>query len=139
MKKIIIILSVLFFFVMSYLHTNDNVFTHASDSVVSQAFQEQQSDVQVSGKGVVSHILPDDTKGSQHQRFILKLDNNQTILVVHNIDLAPRIDDLKLGDEVEFNGEYEWNKEGGVIHWTHRDPGNKHVHGWLKHNGKVYD
>ncbi|MDE1266260.1 DUF3465 domain-containing protein, partial [Vibrio aestuarianus] len=36
-------------------------------------------------------------------------------------------------------GEYEWNKKGGVMHWTHNDPNNKHPHGWLKHNGKTYE
>ncbi|MBA5764809.1 DUF3465 domain-containing protein, partial [Vibrio sp. 404] len=28
---------------------------------------------------------------------------------------------------------------GGVIHWTHKDPRNKHAHGWLKHQGRTYD
>jgi len=39
---------------------------------------------------------------------------------------------------VQFYGEYEWNSRGGVIHWTHRDPRNNHLHGWLKHQGRVY-
>ncbi|WP_312209082.1 DUF3465 domain-containing protein, partial [Acinetobacter variabilis] len=26
----------------------------------------------------------------------------------------------------------------GVIHWTHHDPSNKHISGWLKHQGKTY-
>ncbi|MFA0303619.1 DUF3465 domain-containing protein, partial [Vibrio sp. 10N.222.46.B3] len=24
-------------------------------------------------------------------------------------------------------------------HWTHKDPRNHHAHGWLKHNGKIYE
>ncbi|EMS7720220.1 DUF3465 domain-containing protein, partial [Vibrio cholerae] len=24
-------------------------------------------------------------------------------------------------------------------HWTHKDPQNRHAHGWLKHNGQVYE
>lgn len=39
---------------------------------------------------------------------------------------------------VEFNGEYAWSAQGGVIHWTHRDPGRGHVDGWIKHNGHRY-
>jgi hypothetical protein len=115
-------------------------FTHAgeSDAALSQAYQNQQSNLQIQGDGIVVKILPNDTQGSQHQRFILKLSTGQTLLVAHNIDLAPGIESLNEGDTVEFNGEYEWNEKGGVIHWTHHDPQNLHVSGWLKHNGQTY-
>lgn len=96
------------------------------------------SNSQVQGVGVVDRILSDDNDGSRHQRFILRLGSGQTVLVAHNIDLAPRIEKLASGDTVEFNGEYEWNEKGGVIHWTHKDPANQHVAGWLKHNGQVF-
>ncbi len=112
---------------------------HANDSVLQQAYKSQQSDIQVQGFGQVVKVLPDDNDGSKHQKFILKLNSGQTLLVAHNIDLAPRITNLKVGDIVEFYGEYEWNKKGGVLHWTHKDPQNRHAHGWLKHNGQVYE
>ncbi|EGR2457903.1 DUF3465 domain-containing protein, partial [Vibrio cholerae] len=94
---------------------------HANDSVLQQAYKSQQSDLQVQGFGKVVKVLPDDNDGSKHQKFILKLNSGQTLLVAHNIDLAPRIPNLKVGDSVEFYGEYEWNKKGGVLHWTHKD------------------
>ncbi|MEL5971253.1 DUF3465 domain-containing protein [Vibrio cholerae] len=112
---------------------------HANDSVLQQAYKSQQSDLQVQGFGKVVKVLPDDNDGSKHQKFILKLNSGQTLLVAHNIDLAPRIPNLQVGDSVEFYGEYEWNKKGGVLHWTHKDPQNRHAHGWLKHNGQVYE
>ncbi|EOX4391876.1 DUF3465 domain-containing protein [Vibrio cholerae] len=112
---------------------------HANYAVLQQAYQLQQSDLQVQGFGQVAKVLPDDNDGSKHQKFILKLNSGQTLLVAHNIDLAPRIPNLKVGDSVEFYGEYEWNKKGGVLHWTHKDPQNRHAHGWLKHNGQVYE
>jgi hypothetical protein len=62
-----------------------------------------------------------DNQGSRHQRFILKLNSSQTLLIAYNIDLAPKIKNLKVGDHVNFYGEYEWNSKGGVIHWTHHD------------------
>ncbi|EKR8727607.1 DUF3465 domain-containing protein [Vibrio cholerae] len=116
-----------------------SVSLYANDAVLQQAYQSQQSDLQVQGLGQVVKVLPDDNDGSRHQKFILKLNSGQTLLVAHNIDLAPRIPNLKVGDSVEFYGEYEWNKKGGVLHWTHKDPQNRHAHGWLKHNGLVYE
>lgn len=101
-------------------------------------FQRRASDVQVRGAGTVLRTLSDDNEGSRHQRFILELPSGHTLLVAHNIDLAPRIDSLKKGDRVEFFGEYEWNDRGGVIHWTHHDPQGRHVGGWLKHQGRTY-
>ena len=87
---------------------------------------------------MVTRILSDDLEGSRHQRFILKLETGQTLLIAHNIDIAPRIKTLKVDDDVGFFGVYEWNSKGGTIHWTHHDPDGRHVPGWLKHNGKVY-
>lgn len=93
---------------------------------------------QVQGSGTVSRILADDNEGSRHQRFILRLDSGKTLLVAHNIDLAPRVAGLRDGDTVSFYGEYEPNPQGGVIHWTHADPQGRHVAGWLEHRGQRY-
>lgn len=102
------------------------------------AYDNQQSDLQVKGSGTVIRILKDDNKGARHQKFILKLSWGQTILVAHNIDLAPRINAMSKGDKIQFYGEYEWNNKGGVVHWTHHDPKGFHIGGWLKHNGSTY-
>lgn len=109
-----------------------------SAQALLDAFDRQISDLQISGEGRVVRVLPDDNKGSRHQRFLLETTLNQTILVAHNIDLAPRIENLRSGDTVAFYGEYEYNNKGGVIHWTHHDPANRHPHGWLKHKGRTY-
>ena len=111
----------------------------ADNSDVRDVFFAQRSDVQVQGTGTVVKQLPDDNHGSRHQRFILRIHPDLTVLIAHNIDLAPRIPGLRVGDEVLFYGEYEWNAKGGVVHWTHRDPKNEHPHGWLRHHGKQYD
>jgi hypothetical protein len=103
------------------------------------AFVERKSGVQVTGEGVVTKLLPDDTEGGRHQRFIVALSSGQTLLVAHNIDLAPRAESLKTGDSVAFNGVYEWNAKGGVVHWTHHDPNGRHQPGWLKHAGQTYE
>lgn len=109
-----------------------------SGNQILAAFTAQKSDVQVRGTGTVRHILPDDNEGSRHQKFILEVANDHTVMVAHNIDLAPRISDLQKGDSVEYYGEYEYSQKGGVLHWTHHDPGGRHIDGWLKHNGNMY-
>lgn len=96
---------------------------------VATAFSNRQSGVQVSGESVVDRILSDDTEGGRHQRFTLRLASGQTLLVAHNIAIPPRIPSLEPGDTVSFNGVYEWNGKGGVLHWTHHDPNGKHEAG----------
>ena len=93
---------------------------------------------QARGSGSVVRILPDDNDGSRHQRFILRLASGRTLLIAHNIDLAPRIPGIRTGDTVEFHGEFRSNPEGGVIHWTHHDPQGRHPDGWLRHRGETY-
>ena len=110
-----------------------------SDAILAKAYEERAADLQVEGQGVVVRLLPDDEDGSRHQRFIIRLDSGQTLLVAHNIDVAPRIPGLQAGDAVAFRGEYEWSEEGGTIHWTHRDPAGEHAGGWLRYGGQTYE
>lgn len=64
--------------------------------VIRQSYERKLSNVQVQSVGRVKAILRDDNDGSRHQKFILTLDNGLTVLVAHNIDLAPRINNLHL-------------------------------------------
>ena len=143
MNKIILLIVITFS--LYGLSDNNSNFLQAhagqsttDDRALTSAFENRQSDIQVEGSGRVIKILADDTNGSKHQRFILRLSSGQTLLVAHNIDLAPRISGLSEGDTVRFYGEYEWNSKGGVVHWTHHDPRGRHIDGWLKHNGATY-
>jgi hypothetical protein len=104
---------------------------------ITEVFEQKKSDVQIEVSGIVSRLLPDDLKGSRHQRFIIQVDNI-SLLIAHNIDLAPKIDNINVGDKISVFGEYEWNSKGGVIHWTHHDPAHKHITGWIRHNGNQY-
>ncbi|HXG72280.1 MAG TPA: DUF3465 domain-containing protein [Gemmatimonadaceae bacterium] len=102
------------------------------------AFDKQDGNTQVQGWGTITKVLSDDNDGSRHQRFIVRLTSGQTVLIAHNIDLAPRVSSLRVGDEITFNGEYEWNQKGGVVHRTHRDPDGRHPTGWIKRNGQLF-
>ena len=107
-----------------------------TDAQIERLFQAKRSDVQVSGSGTVTRLLADDNEGSRHQRFILELDSGLTLLVAHNIDVAPRLAGLKVGDRVSFYGEYVYSEQGGTVHWTHHDPDGHHVDGWLESGGR---
>lgn len=102
------------------------------------AFARKKSNVFVEGYGTVKKLLPDDNKGSRHQRFLVAISDQQTLLFAHNIDLAERIDAIATGDIITFRGEYVYNPKGGVMHWTHHDPKGRHAGGWIQHNGKTY-
>lgn len=117
---------------------NETTFLNNGVDTVKAAYEQRQSNVQVQGSGRVKAILRDDNDGSRHQKFILVLKNGLSILVAHNIDLAPKISNLNKGDIVEFYGEYEYNPKGGVLHWTHHDPQGRHESGWLKYDGQIY-
>jgi hypothetical protein len=108
------------------------------DDSIGRAFRNHTSGIEVEGEGTVIRLLADDVNGPRHQRFIVELASGQTLLMTHNIDIAPRLNGLKVGDSVHFKGEYIWNEKGGVVHWTHHDPQGRHVAGWIQYNGKTY-
>lgn len=110
----------------------------SDDALVERLFREERSDEIVTVAARVKKTLPDDNDGSRHQRFILELATGRTLLVAHNIDLAPRVP-LREGDTVVVHGEYEWSQQGGVLHWTHHDPGNRREGGWIEHAGQRYE
>jgi hypothetical protein len=103
---------------------------------IEKIIKSRQSGQIVIFEGEVVKVLKDDLKGDKHQKFILKI-NEYTVLLVHNIDIAPRVPAIK-GDILIVNGEYEWNNQGGLVHWTHRST-NSHPEGWVKHKNIKYN
>jgi len=109
-----------------------------NDRILRRAFRLQLSEIQVTFTGEVKVLLSDDLVGDRHQRFIVRLDSGQTLLVVHNIDIAPRINRLKAGSTVKVRGEYIWNSQGGLVHFTHDALYDDHPGGWILFRGKKY-
>src|SRR6185503_9667785 len=106
MKRILIVAAVVSALISAGCDSTVRQNGSGDDSQIRRAFENKTSDVQVEGEGVVTRMLADDVSGSRHQRFIVSLASGQTILITHNIDIAPQIDGLQTGDSVRFYGEY---------------------------------
>lgn len=85
----------------------------------------------------VKKLLPEDTRGRRHQKFLLGLSNGTTVLVAHSIDSAPYVP-ISPGDVITLHGEYIWNAKGGLIHWTHHSDSPRHEGGYIDFNGQRY-
>jgi hypothetical protein len=103
-----------------------------------QAFESRARGKVITAQGAVERILADDRDGLPHQRFVIRTDGGISLLIAHNLDLAPRLDGLRPGDRVLVLGEYEWNAQGGVMHWTHDDPAGHHPTGYIEWRGRRY-
>lgn len=119
-------------------YPNDSLPEKVALSDIRSLYDAQRSGVMVSTVAHVTRILKDDNDGSRHQRFIIKTPDGLSILVAHNIDLAPRVP-LAENDQVSIYGQYEWNNKGGVLHWTHHDPNKRHPGGWIIYQGQKYE
>lgn len=109
------------------------------DGGIAELFRKKQSDTWVEATGTIKKMLPDDTDGDKHQRFIVKLSTNIEILIAHNIDTAPRVPAGE-GDAISFRGEYEWTEKGGTVHFTHAPKfSRKTPGGWIDYKGKRYE
>lgn len=106
-------------------------------SAIEEAYAARSSELEITCAGRVSRILSDDAEGTPHQRFVVGVGADRTVLVAHNLELAARVP-LALGDSVEIRGVYEWNDQGGVIHWTHHDPEGGREGGWIRREGETY-
>lgn len=87
---------------------------------VEDAFTRHMDNVEMSSSGKVVKILEDDKEGTPHQRFIIQTSEGQTLLILNNLERAPRLS-LKVGSEAKIKGIYRWNRHGGLIHETHTD------------------
>lgn len=108
-------------------------------NILKNAYEHQQSNIHVKQNGRILKILNDDELRPRHQRFVVQLNSGQKLLIAHNIDLAPKVESLKVGATISFYGDYEWNEKGGVVHWTHHDPKGQHPNGWLLYENRKYD
>lgn len=109
------------------------------DGGIAELFRNQESDSWVEATGRVTRLLADDTDGERHQKFLMAVSNEITVLVSHNIDAAPRVP-VREGEYVRLRGEYEYTDKGGVVHFTHKPKfKRKAPGGWIEHAGTRYE
>lgn len=92
----------------------------------------------VEAEGEVAVILSYDPADSRHQKFMVRLDSGKMLLVVHDTAMAPRVENLALGDVIAFCGEYLHGQNGDEIRRTYKDLEGRYDPGWVMHNGKLY-
>jgi hypothetical protein len=111
----------------------------ADNAAVQNDYAARRSAVEVTAEGVVTSVLADDTGPSgPHQRFIIRLAGaTQTVLIDNNVTVGQRVP-IATSDDVTVHGEYIWNDQGGLIHYTHHDPAPGHEGGWIDRNGVRY-
>ena len=106
----------------------------ADNSAIQRDYAERRSTVEVTADGVVTSVLPDATG----PRFIIRLAGaTQTVLIENNVTVGQRVP-VAAADPVTVHGEYIWNDQGGLIHYTHHDPAPGHEGGWIDRNGVRY-
>ena len=109
------------------------------NAAVERAFAEHRSGIEVTADASVTRLLSDDSVPSgTHQRFIVRVNgSSQTLLIDNNVDIGKRVP-VAVGDSVTVHGEYVWNDQGGLIHFTHHDPAHTHEDGWIERQGVRY-
>lgn len=118
--------------------------TSAAPSAVRELFHAKRSDTWVETTGRVEKLLPDDTdtrdNSDKHQKFLLLVPGDITVLVAHNINAARRVP-VRPGDSISLRGEYEYTEKGGTVHFTHKPKYNAHNKqgGWIEFKGTRYE
>jgi hypothetical protein len=118
--------------------------TPAFTRTVRDLYNAKRSDAWVETTGRVEKLLPDDTdtrdNSDKHQKFLLLVPGDITVLVAHNISTAPRVP-VRQGDTITLRGEYEYTDKGGTIHFTHKPKYNSRNarSGYIEFNGQRYD
>jgi hypothetical protein len=104
---------------------------------VAARYGKRDSGCWIEDAGLVKRLIADDEGGVRHQRLVLELPQRQTVLLAHNVEVAARIP-AGIGDRLSFRGLYEWNDQGGLVHWTHADPMGERDGGWIRYRRKRY-
>lgn len=85
----------------------------------------------------VTQLLPDDTQGLPHQKWVATLSNGLKIQIVYNLNMGLKVP-IKVGDKFAVGGQFIWTDQGGLVHWTHEDPKQVRPDGYVMYNNVIY-
>jgi Protein of unknown function (DUF3465) len=105
-------------------------------SQVSIPFRQRESGVWLSISGKVTRTLSDEYGQLQHQRFIISCTSGRTVLIVNDVSIGQRVP-VQIGDSVIVRGQYVWNRQGGLLHFTHHAQGGGQG-GWIEFHHRLY-
>lgn len=87
--------------------------------------------------GTVVRVLSADRNRPQVQEFVIRLENGQSLLVVHDQRASGGVP-VSVDDTVTVRGQYKWSETGGRVQNTQHDPSLERRHGFVEHKGKRY-
>ncbi len=102
---------------------------------VSEAFRRHQSGNWLSLTASVDRLLPDSTSLHTEQRFIVRCGNGQTVLIDNDVGVGQRVP-VVVGVAITLRGQFIWNDEGGLVHYTHH--GGPNNGGWILFRNHLY-
>lgn len=110
-----------------------------SNDRLIETFESGRTGIWASGQGAVVQLLGDqEIGGDLMQRFTLRLNEQLVIQIRHSLEDAERVP-VERGDEVQFQGYYEWEARGGFLSLTHNDPAQPGGGGYILFDGTRYD
>lgn len=93
------------------------------------------AEVYIPDASVVRVLGEREGRSGEHEGFIIRA-NGRTFKVEDNVGITGPIP-LRRGDALSLLGQLECDDY--VIHWTHHDPRGRHMPGYVKVNGRVYE
>jgi hypothetical protein len=100
-------------------------------------FNHQQSGEWVTLSGKVRRPLADTDGRYEHQRFIVQCADGLHVLVVNDVSLGHRVP-INVDRRITVRGQYIWDSQGGLVHFTHRANGGGASSGWILFSGHIY-
>jgi Protein of unknown function (DUF3465) len=75
---------------------------------------------------------------AEHEQFDCRRDDGTRVRVIDNVAIAPRVP-VTPGDRITVQGELVHDPgRPPIVHWTHHDPSNRHVDGFIFYKGRRY-